>query len=74
MAWLGDPEVRTGTNRLVPDTGAPPDPAHHCSPQPWPSQGLHTCPPHLPCARVALVTKETAARVWELQMLHEDLP
>ena len=49
--WLGDPEWRTGTNRLVPDTGAPPDPAHHCSPQPWPSQGLHTCPRHLPCAR-----------------------
>lgn len=22
LAWLSDPEVRTGTNRLVPDTGA----------------------------------------------------
>ena len=39
--WLSDPEGRTGTNKLVPDTGAPPDPAHHSSPQPWPSQGLH---------------------------------
>lgn len=62
LAWLSDPEVRTGTSRLVPDTGAPPDLAHH-SPPPWPSQELHIWPRHLPCAGVALVTKEMAARV-----------
>ena len=72
MAWLSDPEVRTGTNRLVPDTGAPPDPAHHSPPHPWPSYtyGPGTC--HVP--GVTLVTKEMAARVWKLQMPHEDLP
>ena len=53
-----------------------PHQTRHTTAHPTPGQaksythGLGTC--HVP--GVALVTKETAASVWELPMFHEDLP